>query len=617
MIAESDVEQGNKTDSLKLLLEEPHSVGDKIELLKQLYDVSAPQNELYALRLIELAQNQGDDKEEALSYILLGKTRYVQEKYEQALESYLKALEIIEREDLKEIFSRIHAHIGITYFLLNDYSKAIIHLKGSVEYENKKSIENRKISCFNTLGNVYVKIGDYPSALQYYLEALKILEIANNDFAVMSRVINNIGIIYTELKNPDKAIEFYNRALAISGQTKDKQLKSTLLSNLGICYLDKSDFNKAENYFYKGLEVIGSESNAAKAYILNNLGTIYLHHDKFDLAMSHFRESLLINKTISDVSGIVNAYGNIAKVHREKSDYKPALEYFNKGLALAQQYTLKTPIPWIYKDISETYKLLNRPKEALKYYELYEQQKDSLFNKEKATIMSNMEVKYEVEKTEKENIELKNKNKIETYKNAVLIGCLIMLLIVSGFILSRQLAKMKNNKLLYKKNRQLDKTQKALIETDLKNTKLQLEYKKGELTNLALFITKRNDFLNNLKLEMAKASRKLETEKDKSLVKQLQIQVAQSLDLSKERKQFYIYVEQVHQEFFLKLHHLFPGLTTKERQLAAYIRLSLSSKEIASLLNIEPMSVNVNRHKLRKKLGLNKNDDLPEFIAQI
>ena len=90
-----------------------------------------------------------------------------------------------------------------------------------------------------------------------------------------------------------------------------------------------------------------------------------------------------------------------------------------------------------------------------------------------------------------------------------------------------------------------------------------------------------------------------------------------SLNIDKERKTFYLYVEETNSDFFLKLERNFPALTLKEKQLAALLRLNLSSKDVAHLQNISAKSVEMNRYRLRQKMNLETGDSLTELINKI
>ena len=81
--------------------------------------------------------------------------------------------------------------------------------------------------------------------------------------------------------------------------------------------------------------------------------------------------------------------------------------------------------------------------------------------------------------------------------------------------------------------------------------------------------------------------------------------------------EFKFYFEKVHQGFFTRLKGKFPSLTAKEQRLCAYVFLGLSTKEVAGLVNITPESADIGRIRLRKKLGLTRDQNLHAFLQAV
>jgi phosphate/sulfate permease len=204
----------------------------------------------------------------------------------------------------------------------------------------------------------------------------------------------------------------------------------------------------------------------------------------------------------------------------------------------------------------------------------------------------------------------------------MLIG--IIILIVIGAIFYYYKRKAKENIELTEKSEQIEESQKAYMESELENTKIlnesletELEFQRRELTNLALNLIKKNEFLDDIQIlvKEIKSSNDIQ-EKEKS-INTLLSQINQSMNIDKERKTFYLHIEETNNDFFLKLEQSFPTLTLKEKQLAALLRLNLSSKDIAHLQNISPKSVEMNRYRLRQKMNIEAGDSLTEFINKI
>jgi FixJ family two-component response regulator len=90
--------------------------------------------------------------------------------------------------------------------------------------------------------------------------------------------------------------------------------------------------------------------------------------------------------------------------------------------------------------------------------------------------------------------------------------------------------------------------------------------------------------------------------------------INRDLDNEKQWQVFETHFENVHEEFLKRLKDKFPELSPRELKLCAYLKLNISSKEISSLMNISTRGVEISRYRLRKKLNLDRNSNLTDFI---
>jgi len=73
-------------------------------------------------------------------------------------------------------------------------------------------------------------------------------------------------------------------------------------------------------------------------------------------------------------------------------------------------------------------------------------------------------------------------------------------------------------------------------------------------------------------------------------------------------------MNELHQEFFKKLKQVYPSLSNNDLRLCAYLKIGMNSKEIADFMHIQPSSSYISRSRLRKKLGLNPDENLYDFL---
>ena len=118
---------------------------------------------------------------------------------------------------------------------------------------------------------------------------------------------------------------------------------------------------------------------------------------------------------------------------------------------------------------------------------------------------------------------------------------------------------------------------------------------------------KRNEFLNKVKKELSEIK---DIDNIKKIIKNINAKLKNNDDWEYFKKAF----DNTDQGLFRKLKSEHPALTKNDLKLCAYLRLNLSSKEIAPLLNISVHSVEIKRYRLRKKMNLKRNQGIVEYI---
>ncbi|MDR7132596.1 ligand-binding sensor domain-containing protein/DNA-binding CsgD family transcriptional regulator [Algoriphagus sp. 4150] len=157
----------------------------------------------------------------------------------------------------------------------------------------------------------------------------------------------------------------------------------------------------------------------------------------------------------------------------------------------------------------------------------------------------------------------------------------------------------------------LERTEKEIMR--LKNDKLQAEinHKNQELGSTTMHLLQRGKVLAKIKEELMAES---ESELNAKKVIRLINEVERSDD---DWNRFAIHFDHVHSNFLTILRGKFPALTANELKLCAFVKMNLSSKEIADLMSISLKAVEVGRYRLRKKLQISTEVNLHDFLIQI
>ncbi len=152
--------------------------------------------------------------------------------------------------------------------------------------------------------------------------------------------------------------------------------------------------------------------------------------------------------------------------------------------------------------------------------------------------------------------------------------------------------------------------EKQIIELKNENLNSEVEAINRELASTSMAIVKKNELLNTIK-------NKLQQEKENKCVKSALKIIDENLDNNNDWATFRDAFDNTDRDFLKKLKELHPLLTPSDLKLCVYLRLNLSSKEIAPMLNISAQSVEIKRFRLRKKMDLGHEQNLTEYILSI
>ena len=197
----------------------------------------------------------------------------------------------------------------------------------------------------------------------------------------------------------------------------------------------------------------------------------------------------------------------------------------------------------------------------------------------------------------------------------------IFLLLIFGY-LSYQFhlkrLKIKQNqireKLEKKLERQAEVNSAEIIQLRNEQLEKSIISKSEELANSTMAVIKKNELLLTIKKGLSKIKSEPETRSSATHFNQVLHLVDSNISTEQDWQVFENNFNQVHEEFIKKLLMNYPNLTPSDVKLSAYLRMNLSTKEIAHLLNITNRSVELKRYRLRKKMNLNTDVNLGEFM---
>lgn len=198
----------------------------------------------------------------------------------------------------------------------------------------------------------------------------------------------------------------------------------------------------------------------------------------------------------------------------------------------------------------------------------------------------------------------------------LLISVYVLTVIFLGYLtnmLHRRYYRNQREKLLEKAQRELAlkelESSQKIIKLNNDKLRLDIDSKNKELASSTMSIIKKNEFLSTVKSALIGGGKE-------SIPKVIKI-IDKDLNNTDDWKMFQEAFNNADKKFLKKIKSKHPDLTPNDLRLCAYLRLNLSSKEIAPLLNISPRSVEVKRYRLRKKMNLQHDANLTNYIIEI
>lgn len=184
----------------------------------------------------------------------------------------------------------------------------------------------------------------------------------------------------------------------------------------------------------------------------------------------------------------------------------------------------------------------------------------------------------------------------------------------------RSLLVAKQAETLAKKEAEFQEEQeKSAVEIDrLRSEKLEadVQYKTSQLASATMHLVQKGEVLLKIKKDLTKIIQGETIDDNRRKLQRIINTIDGNSRLDSNWEQFEIYFDQVHKNFLQNLRSSYPELTPKDQKLCAYLRMNLTTKEIAPLMNISVRGVEISRYRLRKKLQLETDTNLTDFIMR-
>ncbi|MEG1909847.1 MAG: tetratricopeptide repeat protein [Bacteroidales bacterium] len=501
-----------------------------------------------------------------------------------------------------------------THYLLGGYYIIYFDMEQASKYLGLALFDMRKLEPNTKTFELDIKINLALSAYYYYLSNLPLAIEKLNRVEFLNKKLNssyyklvhanNLAMIYKSLNENKQAITLFK------GVLKNKNLSSQRLqmtyANLGNTYLNDKSYDSSIAYFKKALAISNkSRKNYSTANTFSLLGAAYQGKKQYDTSLYFLKLAVAHAQTNREESILAEVLIQMSDLYTEMKQYDNALNTITKGLSLARlSHNLASECTGVHLRAKILYakgKIEAAYQEQARYQILLDSLNANLNLKYSNSLIEQNKFALQQQQLEfefkNEQISLEYKHKIQKISLYIVLLLLVFGIFITLILLKRKGVKLEN---------------KRLSEAALRNA---LEMKNKEFTSNLMFQMKRNEMLQEILCDLDEIGKNLD-EVPKNKINILYTKLSK-LATEDTWTDFEYQFKQVYQSFYDNLLAEFPDLTLSERKLCAFLKLNLTIKEIASIMNLDPNSVRVARVRLRKKLGLTNNEEtLIHFLSK-
>lgn len=470
---------------------------------------------------------------------------------------------------------------------LNNTERKIIHSKFLSE---AKAVKDRRKEFFGYLflTSDYMRNEDFVEAKRMMIAADSISSLENFPHW-KGHILHRKAIFALNVEKEDEAIGYYESSIPFCKIAQDSLCLGETYEQLSSLYGSKNEHAKADSFYTLSIPLLTKFGTAKSlATLYNNHAIMLGERGKHMSSIEYYNKAIISYASINDSFSVAIAKHNLASAYRESGQFTKALKMIEEVISNNRITGNHDNLYKNYQNLSAVYDSLKDYKSALMYFSFYHELRDSLLGIDKQKEIEDLNIRYEMEK--KDAIIAKNETELYKTKQKNLTRIILFLTTLILSLIGGIALYLRNTKL---KNKLYSSEEKANILENINITKsdkiLQLE---AEITKFKMD----NPHLNNLILPSLPSNLSILTNNDWIVFKE--------------------YFHAINPNYIQRMRSEHPTLTEAEERLFMLLKLKFNNKEIATILGIANDSVKKTRSRLRKKLDLDSELNLDNFIEK-
>ncbi len=325
-----------------------------------------------ARKNLDCIEVRGGTEYEKYSYVfLIGSSYFYQAHYNKALRYYYKVLEYGLTGNDRESVANVYHNIGLVNSKIRNYKDAIEFIQTSIDKYERLGLTTNQYLAINNLGRIYWEIDDMDRAGQYFKQAYYAFVEVDYKLGISS-ASNHLALYYQSLNKPDSALYYFEQALEGS---------KTINSNYGLCVVHNflGDFHLAGNdiekafHHYEQSDSIASRFQYVSEECFPTLGLAraYLNTDNLDMALDYGKKAFDIATDLNNYDLLSSANEVLSLTYANAGDLANAYLHYKSAVEMRRQLTHETGISRVYNiELEQMNRKLERRELELEKQEL-------------------------------------------------------------------------------------------------------------------------------------------------------------------------------------------------------------------------------------------------------
>lgn len=313
-----------------------------------------------------------------------------------------------------------------------DLAEAMAILQHALPLAELLPDESLVPSVKRNIAHVKLAWGDPAGALDELYASMKIAKLTK-DTSLQGVVLNDLALTHNELGNPQKALVYLKEELSISDST-DLHDRAIILNNMGNTFVKLGDYEKALDLYFESLSVVTSKKlKFGIRENLSDIGQVYQKMGNWEIALNYNKDALALSKELSMPSKEAEELLHISRIYYNQKEYKQSIANTLDALDLLNSDSKLQNKASAYKLLSENYEMVGEYNKGLHFRKEYEMVKDSLTDSKKTKEVLELDMRFQNERQEAENVQLKlvqAEQDIKLKKQSI-----ISLIIGTGFLI--------------------------------------------------------------------------------------------------------------------------------------------------------------------------------------